>query len=291
MYHGIAEVSGDRSRCVVPPLGVEILRAQLIHLRRRYQVVSLHELRDRVIGRAADQPFPVALSFDDDLESHHRFVAPLLSELELRATFFLTGRSLDGPSAFYWHDLEELFARGGEYWQEVLREVSSRWGSAGGDVGLHMVSRTMAMMQPDERDVLAERLKEILGSPPRDRGLPEANVRELVAAGFEIGFHTKGHYQLQILDDNRLSREIREGSERLTKIAGRPLRTIAYPYGPGDLRIAATAADAGFEVGVVWTNIAATASSHPLLLDRVDGAWPSAAEFAFRMARYVSASD
>jgi peptidoglycan/xylan/chitin deacetylase (PgdA/CDA1 family) len=152
-----------------------------------------------------------------------------------------------------------------------------------------MVARTVAMMRPEDRDVLARRFREILGTPPRDPGLSEADVKALVEGGFEIGFHTAGHYWLQVLDDHTLHDQM-QGADRLSVIAGRRLTTIAYPYGPGDLRIASAAADAGYELGVVWSNAAVSADSHPLLLDRVDGAWPSAAEFAFRMARFVAAS-
>lgn len=288
MYHGLAEVSGDPRRSVIAPLGVKVFRAQMRHLRRTYQVVSLDGLRDVMERRRPGDPFPVALTFDDDLESHAKFAAPILSELELPATFFLTGSSLDGPHPFYWHDLDDLYARGGTGWQEFCREVKQRWRAAGEHCDLHLVARTMSMMQPRERDLLALRLREILGTPPSDRGLLEGDVNALADGGFEIGFHTRGHYWLQVLDDETLHDQMR-GAERLSAIVGRPLRAIAYPYGPGDLRIASAAADAGFELGVVWTNTALAGPGHSLLLDRVDGAWPSAAEFAFRMARFASA--
>lgn len=288
MYHGVAETSGDPDRWVVAPLGVQVLREQLQHLRRRYEVVSLQHLPELVAARQPRGRIPVALTFDDDLASHLRYVAPVLSELELPATFFLTGASLDEPHAFYWQDLEDLYARGGAHWQQVRREVDRRWPHTDSEISLQMVELTMSTMPPDDRDLLADRLREILDSPPRDGGLSAADVSALAGAGFEIGFHTKGHYWLQRLDDETLHREM-QGAERLSAVTGAPLKTIAYPYGPGDLRIAAAAARAEFELGVVWTNTAVSEPHHPLLLDRVDGAWSSAAEFAFRMARFVSA--
>lgn len=288
MYHGVATRSGDPRACLVPPLAVNVLRGHFRYFRRRFDVVSIHDLRTRLTAQAPGDRFPVALTFDDDLQSHLAFVAPLLTEFAFPATFFLTGSSLEGPCAFWWHDLEELFARGGDLWREVSREVGRRWGAAPDDVDLHTVSNTMVMMSPDERDSLARRLRELVASPPRDRGLPAPAVRELVAAGFEIGFHTKSHYHLQSLDNNALHRAMRDGAERLSAASERPLTAIAYPHGGGDLRIAAAAADAGFELGFVCGDRPVDATSHPMLLERVDGWGVSVGELAWRLARFTS---
>ena len=289
MYHDVAATSGDPERCVVPPLAAELLRAQLAHLRRRYDVGPLPELQKRATSRVAGGRFPVALTFDDDLESHSTFVAPLLAEFESPATFFLTGSSLDGSHAFWWHDLNDVFARGGKAWQEVAAEAARRWGSTGRELALHDLARTFEMLPPSERDAFAWRLREIAASPPREPGLSEGAVRELASAGFDIGFHTASHYHLQTLDDGALHSALREGADRLAAIAGYRMTSIAYPYGRADLRIAAAAADAGFEIGVIWSDQRVDASSHPLLLARVDGWQPSAGSFAFRLARIIFA--
>lgn len=289
MYHEVGPESGDPGRALVPPLAVGELRAQLEHLRERYEVVSVHDLRERIAARVPGERFPVALTFDDDSERHHTLVAPLLAELGMPATFFLTGSTLDGAQAFWWNDLNDLYARGGDAWREVARECDRRWGPTGGAIGLHALARTIEMMPPDERDSFALRLREIRAAAPRDRGLSESDVAELAAAGFEIGFHTRAHYQLQTLDDGALHDAMRDGLERLGTVAGQRLTTIAYPHGHADLRIAAAAADAGFELGFAWSNLAVTRNSHPMLLDRLDAWHPSPAAFAFRIARTISA--
>lgn len=285
VYHDIARSSGNLNRFRTQPLGIDDLRAHFGYLRRRYDVVSVHELGERIAVRAPGKRFPVALTFDDDLENHLSLVAPLLSELHLPATFFLTGASLDGPCAFWWHDLRELFARGDEAWREVCQEVGCKWNWASSGVDLRMLEETITAMPPHERDSLALVLRDMVGSPPRDRGLSESAVRELVAGGFEIGFHTKRHYLLQTLDAKALHQAMREGADRLSAIAGRSLTAIAYPHGPGDLRIAAAAADAGFELGFEGPRYPVEATSHPMLLGRIDVSWrTSTGDFAFGLA-------
>ena len=44
---------------------------------------------------------PLALTFDDDYDSHAREVLPILQQLRLHGTFFLSGRALNGLGG-YW---------------------------------------------------------------------------------------------------------------------------------------------------------------------------------------------
>jgi peptidoglycan/xylan/chitin deacetylase (PgdA/CDA1 family) len=76
-----------------------------------------------------------------------------------------------------------------------------------------------------------------------------AGLRALADAGWEIGSHTCSHPRLTTLDDEALSQELTESRERCAQELGRPCRSIAYPYGDLDARVAAAAAAAGYEAG------------------------------------------
>jgi peptidoglycan/xylan/chitin deacetylase (PgdA/CDA1 family) len=289
LYHDVAEVTGDPRRSPVPALGIDMLRKQLRLVADHYEVVSVHELRECIGRRRAGDRFPVALTFDDDVASHVTLVAPLLSELGLPATFFLTGSTLDGPSAFWWQDLQELYSRGGAAWDKVRGEVERRWPGQGRDLDVHTLARTIENLRPEQRDSMAAALRTIVASPPTDSGLSAADVRALVAGNFEIGFHTRRHYVMQALDDDTLHRELHEGVDRLAAIAGQPIRTIAFPHSrPGDLRMAAAAVRAGFELGFLSNQLAVSGASHPLLLERISGWQTSLGRFQWRLAREIS---
>lgn len=290
MYHDVSDDRDPPRDRVVPPLSVELLRAELAHLRDTYDVVSIHDLRPRMTARRPGGRFPVALTFDDDLSSHHRLVAPILREFGIPATFFLTGATLDGPVAFWWHDLDALFVRGGEHWRRVGEAVQSTWGPTGGELTLPVLARSVETLAPDRRDAFAHQLREILAEPPTDQGLAEHDVRALADDGFEVGFHTRHHRLLQTLDDAGLHQAMREGADRLREATGRPLRAIAYPHcRPPDLRVAAASSAAGFELGFICNDHGLGHESHPLLLDRVDGWRPSLGSFAMRLARVIAA--
>jgi peptidoglycan/xylan/chitin deacetylase (PgdA/CDA1 family) len=61
--------------------------------------------------------------------------------------------------------------------------------------------------------------------------LDEAEIRELAAAGWEIGAHTITHSDLSQSDYEVCLREIRGGREVLERITGAQVQTFAYPFG------------------------------------------------------------
>jgi peptidoglycan/xylan/chitin deacetylase (PgdA/CDA1 family) len=69
---------------------------------------------------------------------------------------------------------------------------------------------------------------------------------ELAAAGWEIGSHTATHPLLTHCDDAALERELRGSRERCEARLGRACRSLAYPYGAEDQRVAEAAAAAGY---------------------------------------------
>jgi peptidoglycan/xylan/chitin deacetylase (PgdA/CDA1 family) len=74
-------------------------------------------------------------------------------------------------------------------------------------------------------------------------------LRGLAELGWELGSHTRSHPHLTSLPDRELAEELEGSREELQGRLGRPCRTIAYPYGEHDDRVAAAAEDAGYVGG------------------------------------------
>jgi peptidoglycan/xylan/chitin deacetylase (PgdA/CDA1 family) len=62
-------------------------------------------------------------------------------------------------------------------------------------------------------------------------------VRELVDAGMTIGTHGWSHCDWRRLDDRRATQEIAEAPKLLSKLAGRPIRHAAVPFGAYDRHV------------------------------------------------------
>jgi peptidoglycan/xylan/chitin deacetylase (PgdA/CDA1 family) len=89
-----------------------------------------------------------------------------------------------------------------------------------------------------------------LGPAADGRMMNAAELRDLVAAGFEIGAHTVTHPDLSTLDYDNCLREVTESRDALRQLLGVDVRTFAYPYCRyGDAAVAAVR-DAGFATAV-----------------------------------------
>jgi peptidoglycan/xylan/chitin deacetylase (PgdA/CDA1 family) len=250
------------------------------HVRRHYRVVSAETLLEAARARRRGEKFPVAVTFDDDLACHATVSLPILRRVGAAATFFLSGASLERPFAFHYERLQRAFdTRVPDVASIVLgaEAGSRRW-------RLHELGLRMEQMNPDERDAASARLAEALGPDPPEAGIRSEQVRELVEGGMTIGFHTRRHDSLAWLDDDRLQRALTEGRDELAAAAGTPLRTIGYPHGRADGRVADAARNAGFTAGFTIQEVAVTPGDDPMLLGRVGPSLRSAGALAIQLA-------
>lgn len=85
------------------------------------------------------------------------------------------------------------------------------------------------------------------GVPPEEL-LPMGwnQVSDLVAAGWEVGAHSRTHPFLTRTDDVQLRAELAGAREEVEHRLGVPCRTLAYPFGDLDVRVQEAAAAAGY---------------------------------------------
>src|SRR4051794_17433407 len=88
--------------------------------------------------------------------------------------------------------------------------------------------------------------------PPaaRVRMMDEGELRELVAAGVELGAHTVAHPDLRTLDAAEREREVRTSREDVERIAGGPVTSFAYPFFFYDEGVQESVRAAGLRVAV-----------------------------------------
>ncbi|MGW3623978.1 polysaccharide deacetylase family protein [Streptomyces sp. NPDC000880] len=94
-------------------------------------------------------------------------------------------------------------------------------------------------------------------------------VRELAAAGTEIGGHTHTHPQLDQLDDDRLQYETLRCRDIIADELGALPFSFAYPYGYSSRRVRRTVRAAGFAQSLAVGNALALPRQGPYALQRV----------------------
>ena len=84
-----------------------------------------------------------------------------------------------------------------------------------------------------------------IGEPPM-RLMDEAQIRDWLAAGHEIGSHTLTHPHLTALPREQARAEIFDSKKQLEDRFGIPVRHFCYPYGDQDEAVREMVAEAGY---------------------------------------------
>jgi peptidoglycan/xylan/chitin deacetylase (PgdA/CDA1 family) len=267
VYHRVSPTDHNSSE-ILTTHHRDVFEAQLRHVRSHYEVVPASELTDAVARRRRGGRIPVAITFDDDLHSHAELAAPILRGLDLPATFFLCGRSLERPFRFWWEHLEAAAERG-----MAPADVASAPGWPAEEAAprtLWDAAQTIQALDRSRREQVDEWLRERAGPDPESAGMRTAEVRTLVEAGMEIGFHTLHHPFLPNLDGAQLASALSDGRARLEELTGSELATFAYPHGGWNERTVAAAREAGLRFAFTLDREPVTPASDPLRLGRME---------------------
>jgi peptidoglycan/xylan/chitin deacetylase (PgdA/CDA1 family) len=284
VFHRIGDEPGDPVHELVPAHGRDLIEQYLAFVVSRFRVVRGSELRSAALQRQRGERIPLAITFDDDLPTHVQQALPVLRSQGATATFFLSGASRPDPSASWWHFLQLAVDQGVDIDDLLPHTAISRAPADGGGASIHDLARAIEAMHPNERAALATELRDRLGAKPQDAIMPAEDLRELVSAGYEVGFHTLAHARLPSLDDDSLDAAMRQGRDELSAATGRPVRLIAYPHGVADPRVAASARTAGYELGFTTCPRALGPATNPWLIPRIAPGFRSVGHLALRIA-------
>jgi peptidoglycan/xylan/chitin deacetylase (PgdA/CDA1 family) len=103
----------------------------------------------------------------------------------------------------------------------------------------------------------------------REELLDAAALRDLAAAGIEIGSHGRRHCDLTACDAAALAEEVAGSREELAAALGAPVATFCYPYGRLDPRARAAVAAAGYAAAAGIHGVSAARRGDLLALPRL----------------------
>ncbi len=263
MFHG---VGGDA-------FPTDTLRAVLTLCRRNFEVAPLGDLIARADGGA------LALTFDDGLRNNATVAAPLLTELELPATFFVCPELIDDGRWLWNHEARER-----------LRSLShgQRVAVHAGDI--EDTIERMKSMTLSARAAAETQIHEASRNFDPSAAQREAfdmmswdDLRALDTRLITVGSHSSSHPILPTLDEAELEREIRDSRARLEQELGRTVELFCYPNGSEDDRVRDCVAE-HYRAAVTTVPGFVPAGGDPHRISRI-GAVPHMAEMAWRLHR------
>ncbi len=249
VYHGVCRTRPTRFNSLF--ITAKTFESHLRFYKKYFAVISLDDYFQQrfVPGR-----FNICLSFDDGFANNHDYVLPLLRKYQLPAHFFVTAIRDTGGSIL-WNDFlcqqqhfgPAAFSLGQKSYrrnrQSKYVELSS--GRLLADDLRHtdfpskarMMQTLSAHYSPEERPALSDFWMQ----------LTESQLRTLAdAPGISIGGHGYFHNDLAVLAPAALSSELRQSKTWLQKMTGKPVCSLAFPYGSYSPAVLAAARAAGF---------------------------------------------
>jgi peptidoglycan/xylan/chitin deacetylase (PgdA/CDA1 family) len=264
-YHRVVADFDRDSSYAFPSMLISraMLERHLDWVGRRYQVVDLDELRNRVESQSRAARPLTAITFDDGYRDVYEHAFPLLIRKGIPATVFVTTDYV-GTSRVLPHDsLYLLLSRATHRWRSfadalvgILRrlEIATPLHAAA-LCSPHAALRTLVTTLP-ESDL--QRIIHTLendcglsgGTPSGFRSLTWDMVAEMSRAGINIGSHTRRHALLTNETPAKVLEETAESRQTLMTRLGRPVNCFAYPDGRFDRAAVRAVASAGYQLAV-----------------------------------------
>ena len=266
-YHRVVDDFAKQSAHAFPAMLISraMLERHLDWVARRFQIVSLEDLRSRLDTQAAGARPLAAITFDDGYRDVYEHAFPLLMRKGLPATVFVATNFVGTPSVFPHDRLYLLLARASHRWPSFPRELarvlqhlnlalperSLREAARSPHTALRTVLTTLP--EADVQRIIAALEAECGGSESLPHGLRPLTwnmVTEMSRGGVSVGSHTRSHSLLTNESPAKVVEETMGSQQDLAKRLGKPATCFAYPDGRFDAAAVRAVAAAGYTIAV-----------------------------------------
>jgi peptidoglycan/xylan/chitin deacetylase (PgdA/CDA1 family) len=233
LYHRVTTLPADPQLLAVAP---ERFRAQLRYLKDRFPLVRLEDDWSRLRRPA------VAVTFDDGYADNAKEALPILEEVGVPATFFVTTGAVGSLREFWWDDLERLVLGEGERPPRLTLddpEHGRSWPTSSLAERRALYAELHPLVKrvdPGRREGWLGQLRAWAGAGEAgreaNRALTADELRRLAASPWvTLGAHTVTHTPLSSLPAAAQREEIAASRRQLEAFAGKAAPVFSYPFG------------------------------------------------------------
>lgn len=216
-----------------------VFRNQVSYLKRHFDVDSLSEAVEKMRKKELSRPTAV-ITFDDGFQNNHDVAFPILRELQLPCTIFLTTALVNTDDTFWYLRLNQALA--------VTKKSTLEWNghrfdlsTAAGKLEAEIAIRTSLRDLP--RPNLLDGLRNVIVETGDDpdcpieahspfRMLDEGSIAEMTRSGLvEFGAHSHTHPWMSRLSTKECQEEVSLSVAKTRELTGRPCELFAYPFG------------------------------------------------------------
>lgn len=214
-------------------------RNQVSYLKRQFDVLLLSEAVEKMRKGEISRP-TAAITFDDGFQNNYDVAFPILREVGLPATIFLTTGLVNTDDTFWYLRLNRALARTtipSFEWNGRRFDLSGRQAKLKAEIAIRTSLRDLprpkllAELRKVIRDTDDEPDSPIETDSPF-RMLDSKAISEMVESGLvEFGAHSHTHPWMSRLSSKECQEEISLSVAKTQELTRRPCELFAYPFG------------------------------------------------------------
>ena len=248
MYHGVYENNGDYFRASHTP--VNLFKKQIQYLRKHFDIISVEEAFEYYKKGTPLKRQSVTITFDDGFKNNLETALPILEHYRAPATFYLSGICLKEMkirtlwslllNALYFFypnaDMSEFSAPGVNNSKKLFKYLQGNGAAA--------EKFTDYILQNFD-------IADKLNNTPKEGWmlLRKDEVSEMLTSDFvTLGSHGERHLMLSELNETELNYELTQSRKKLIEISGKPVNSIAFPFGGYNTHVKKMALEAGYDM-------------------------------------------
>lgn len=242
-YHGVFSDNKYDSG-LFTHIHIDLFREHVSFLKENYNIITVSDLTDAISNRKKLPPYSALITFDDGFENNYDLAFPILQELRLPASIFLTVDYI-GTKNLLWFDELFLILRQAVKCNIDPRKISHSLSNTCYSLEMgtlyRIVSQQYKKMTNAERVRKISDLKKLVDicyDPLHDQFklLSWEQVREMKSSGLvEFGVHTATHRILSGLSDTEFEAEIIKPKKTLESKLSCEMTSFCYPNGTPDV--------------------------------------------------------
>ena len=236
-YHLVSDQRPAHVAHICPFKSTAAFRADMLWLRRHFEIIDYEEACRRKQTQTKNSRPAMLVTFDDGYRECLTVIGPILQELRIPATFFITTHFIDNHELFYRNAvslcIEALGQLNNTEQASVAQQITHCDGATAADfpeirqwlLGLgpenqSLIDATCRTLGIDTKAFLKVQRPYLL----RDE------IRFLRDAGFTIGAHGRVHCHLAGLPLERLEAELAGSCQAICELTGDSVVPFAFPF-------------------------------------------------------------
>ncbi len=220
-------------------LDVDSFKRQLRYLKSHFDLLPLREAVEKCRKNALHRPTAV-ITFDDGYQNNYDTAFPILKDLGIPATIFLTTALVDTDNSLWFCRINMALAQCSLEdfsWKGARIDLRTAAAKASASKSLQA-----SLKQLPHQELLEEamRIVEGLGDDPSRpferhslfRMLDTRSIKDMLNSGLiSFGAHTHSHAIVSLLSEEEQQVQISRSLDTVRELTGEPCKVFAYPNG------------------------------------------------------------